>query len=153
MKPWIIATVLVLALVQGVSAAGTMSVQIKKGVLKSLPSFLGQNVGTVTYGDRVTPLMRDGAWIKVLTPSQQGWLHETALTDKRIVLQSGSTRAASGVSSDEIMLAGKGFNSQVEAKYREENPKLRFDRVDAMEHYSVSPETERRFAERGRLKL
>ena len=153
MKPWIIATALVIALCQSLSAAGTMSVQIKKGVLKSLPSFLGQNVGTVTYGERVTPMLREGEWIKVLTRTQQGWLHATALTDKQIVLESGSSQAATGVSSSEIMLAGKGFNSQVESKYREENPKLRFDRVDAMERYSVSPETERRFAQRGQLKL
>lgn len=153
MRRWNLPLVWVLALLPSAIFAETMSVQVKHGVVKSTPSFLGENVGDVYYGDRVSALSKTGEWVKIVTPASRGWLHATALTDKRVVLQSGTQRAETGVSSDEIVLAGKGFNAQVESKYRQDNPSLRFDRVDAMERYSLTPEAQQDFARRGQLKL
>jgi hypothetical protein len=130
-----------------------MSVQVKQTVLKSTPSFLGKNSGTLYYGDRVEATLKEGAWVKVRTVSKKGWLHTTTLSDKRIVLRNGSQQAARSVSSDEVMLVGKGFNAEVETKYRKDNPNMRFDLVDRMERYKVAPDTQRDFAHRGKLSL
>lgn len=152
MRGWFMAAAGLLLLCAAASA-GPMSVQIQHGVLKSAPSFLAKNVASVSYGDRVNALLKEGDWVKVETVSARGWLHATAVTERVIVLQNGSRAAATGVSSSEIVLAGKGFNAQVESKYRQDNPNMRFDRVDAMERYAIQPEAEREFARDGLLKL
>lgn len=50
-----------------------------------------------------------GDWQKVSIDSKklQGWIHNTALTSKRIVLKAGQENVGSSVSSNEIALAGK----------------------------------------------
>lgn len=153
MKRWLFLVSVMLLFSISDASAQILSVQVKKGFLKAAPSFLAKNIAVLAYGDRVTRLHQDGDWLKVTSSRAQGWMHTSALTDKKITLRSGSSRASTGVSSDEVMLAGKGFNAQVESEYRTKNPKLRFDLVDTMERYTVSPESERRFAEQGHLKL
>ncbi|MDX1295493.1 MAG: hypothetical protein R3302_04465 [Sulfurimonadaceae bacterium] len=153
MKPWITFLIGTVALIIDASASQAMSVQVKQTVLKSIPSFLGQNSGILYYGDRVEAMLKEGAWFKVRTVSKTGWLHATALSDKRIVLQSGSAYASRSVTSDEVTLAGKGFNAEVESEYRHGNPHMRFDLVDRMERYKIAPDIQRNFADRGKLNL
>lgn len=129
----------------------TMSVQIKSAALKSSPSFLGQTLMTLKYGDSVSSLSENGDWIEVKALSKKGWLHTSALTTKEITLSNGSKTAPSSVTSNEVMMAGKGFNAQVEKQYRQSNPALRFDLVDKMEKYSISADTQRQFAKTGEL--
>jgi len=43
-----------------------------------------------------------------------------------------------GVTSDEVTLAGRGFNSDVEARYSTDNPQLDFAKVDAMEALEIT---------------
>lgn len=154
MKKLLVVLIAIVCLTQTASftlSAETMSVQVKKEFLKSTPSFLGRNITTLHYGDKVRVLSEKEQWKQISIAKKKGWLHVSSLTDKRIVLNTGSTKAISGVSSDEIMLAGKGFNAQVEKKYRKNNPKLRFDLVDKMESYTVSAKKERTFAKYGKL--
>lgn len=153
MRRWLLAFAGVTLLLQSAALAEMMSVQVKQGVVKSTPSFLAASVSRLSYGERVNALFKEGEWFKVEKAAVRGWLHATALSDRVIVLQNGSSAAATSVSSDEIVLAGKGFNAQVESKYRQDNPNMRFDRVDAMERYTIKPEAEREFASRGLLKL
>lgn len=151
MKRWIL---LLFTLCFSISAsAQMMSVQVKKSVLKDAPSFLAKNITTLSYGDQVTQIKQKGDWIQIDTTLKKGWLHASALTDRKVILRSGSQRASTTVSSNEVMLAGKGFNAQVESKYRQKNPQMRFDLVDKMERYPTSSEAERTFAQRGKLKL
>ncbi len=56
----------------------------------------------------------------------------SALQAKKIVLAAGSQNVQSGASSGEVALAGKGFNEDVENKYREEG-NLDYTWVDKME--------------------
>jgi hypothetical protein len=46
-------------------------------------------------------------------------MHSSALTKKKLKLAAGEADAATTVSSEEQALAGKGFNSDVEAKFKE----------------------------------
>lgn len=145
-------TLSVICLFTALASATTLSVQVKKGVLKASPSFLAKNLATLGYGERVTKLTQQGEWINISTGKQRGWVHASALTDRKVVLQTGATRAETGVSSSEVMLAGKGFNAEVESKYRTHNPAMRFDLVDKMEAFTIPPKNEQRFAERGQLR-
>jgi len=121
------------------AAPQAMSVQVKEVQARATPSFLGKVVGTLAYGDRVSVLETRSGWARVSLPSGkgEGWVNLTALTEKTVVLKSGQN-VEQTASSGEVSLAGKGFNSQVEAQYKEEQ-KLDYTPVDAMEKMSVSP--------------
>jgi len=124
------------------SGLGTMSVQLKTGQLRSSPSFLGGVVAEVAYGDQVDVQEQQGDWLQVRSMrNQSGWIHQSALTRKRVVLQSGGDSARVAASGEEIALAGKGFNADVEAQYRKGRRGLNYAWVDRMETFKVaSPE-------------
>jgi len=130
--------------------AREMSVQVRSGQIRSTPSFLGQIVAPVEYGDRVTVLSEQGAWSKVASPEgAEGWIHTSALTKKKIVLRAGDEDVSTGASSDELALAGKGFNSDVEAQFKAENKDIDFTWVDTMETWVVDPQEMQRFLKEG----
>jgi hypothetical protein len=79
-----------------------------------------------------------------------GWLHESALSKKPIALRAGTTDAATGASSDEVALAGKGFNEQVEAKLRKEGT-LDYTWVDRMSAFKVDANEISQFLKEGHL--
>ena len=54
-------------------------------------------------------------------------------------------------SSDEIALAGKGFNKQVEGEFRAKNTNLDFSWIDRMETYVVSQAQMQYFIKAGGL--
>lgn len=136
-----------LAMATSAFAAGqAMSVQVKSGQLRETPSFLGKLTGTVNYGERLQVLEQKGDWSKVTVPSgQTGWLHSSALTKKRIVMKAGDQSAQAGASGDELALAGKGFNSDVEADFKAKNRNVDFAWVDKMEKFKVKPEAMEQF--------
>lgn len=128
------------------------SVQIRDGRLRARPSFLGKITGPVAYGDRVAVAARRGAWWRVATQDgREGWLHQSALTSKTIQLKAGTRDVRTGATEDELALAGKGFNSQVEAAYRRRHPGLDYTRLDRMAADRVSPEQMTAFLIEGEL--
>lgn len=134
-------------------AQETLSVQVKAGELRATPSFLGKIIARVAYGGRVVVVDDLGAWKRV-SPSGgklQGWMHASALTTKRIILKSGQTAVRTGATQDEIALAGKGFNEQVEAEFRKENKNLDYTWINRMETFKVSPNLMNSFLVQGKV--
>ena len=128
-----------------------MSVQVRTGQLREKPSFLGKVTASVSYGDRVQVMEEGGAWLRVDTGEDQGWIHESALTKKRIALRSGEREAQVAATSDEIALAGKGFNAQVEAEYKAKNRNVDFSAIDRMERIKVTEQASLEFLRVGEL--
>ena len=130
-----------------------MSVQIRQGELRATPSFLGKIVARLSYGDRVYIFEDKGFWSKVglSQGAAEGWIHSSALTTKKIVLRAGAEDVETAASSDELALAGKGFNQQVESEFRAKNPNLDFTWIDKMETYVVSEEEMKQFLKEGSL--
>jgi hypothetical protein len=130
-----------------------MSVQVKTGELRLAPSFLGKIVARLYYGDRIYVIEEKGSWRRVglSAGAAEGWIHASALTPKKIVLQAGAKDVETAASSDELALAGKGFNQQVESEFRAKNPNLDFTWVDKMETYVVSEEEMKQFLIKGGL--
>lgn len=121
------------------AADKVMSVQVKTGELRESPSFLGRVVTTIPYAERVTVTAQQGAWMKASTSrGAAGWIHSSALTTKKIVLQTGE-QAQTAASTDELALAGKGFNSDVEAQFKAQNRTANFAAVDRMETIVIPP--------------
>jgi len=136
-----------------VNAEETMSVQVKESEVRAAPSFLGKIVAKVVYGDRVTLLDKSGSWNKVSLKggAPQGWMHSSALTTKRIVLQTGQADVKTGADQNELALAGKGFNDQVEASYVKQNKKLDYAWINKMETFNVAPEDMNSFLAKGEV--
>jgi hypothetical protein len=67
-------------------------------------------------------------WMRVAVPGKniKGWMHGSALSSKRIVLQAGAEDVQRAATTGEIALAGKGFNEQVEREFRAQNKDVDF---------------------------
>jgi len=130
-----------------------MSVQVREGQLRATPSHLGKIVAKTSYGDRVTVLEERGAWEKVSIAGGkfQGWMHNTALTSKKIALKAGQGNVSTSVTGDEIALAGKGFSEEVETQYRKSNKNLDYTWIDWMEAIDISSEQMEHFITSGYL--
>ncbi|MBT3311663.1 MAG: SH3 domain-containing protein [Desulfobacteraceae bacterium] len=135
------------------AASNLMSVQVKKGHLRYMPSFLGKIIVALDYGDRVAVLEKKGSWIKVQSfgKNTAGWLHSSALTSTKIVLQSGAEDVELSATSDELALAGKGFNKKVEGKFKSKNPHLDYTLINKMEQVIVSQAQIEQFLKDGEL--
>ena len=134
------------------SDSGTMSVQVKEGQLRSTPSFLGSIVGPVSYGERIETMQTQGDWLEVKSSKNlRGWIHQSALTSKRVVLNPGG-QTQSAASDKEVALAGKGFNADVEAQYRKDNGSIDYTWVDRMETIRVSRDQMISFLDEGKVK-
>lgn len=128
-------------------------VQAAQAPLRSSPDPLGEILHTLSYGDSaVRREVRDG-WLLLAPESRpgfEGWAHRSAVTRKEIEWSAGEETVESGASSDELALAGKGFDEQVEEEYRSESD-LDFTWVDRMSEYEVDQERKREFLEEGEL--
>jgi hypothetical protein len=143
----------VLALPMAADAQKTLSVQVREGQIRATPSFLGKMVAKAAYGDRVDLLEDRETWKRVSIPGGklQGWMHTSALTTKRIVLKAGQADVQTGATRDELALAGKGFNEQVESAFKKENKNLDYTWINRMESLKISPEQMQSFLARGNL--
>ncbi len=138
-----------------VFAAGQkmMSIQVKKGEIRSTPSFLGNIVARLSYGDRVYVREEKGPWVRVGLQGNknEGWIHNSALTSKKIEFHAGAANVQTSTSSDELALAGKGFSKQVENEFKEKNPNVNYAWIDRMEKFVVSETQIKRFLKEGKL--
>jgi uncharacterized protein YgiM (DUF1202 family) len=132
--------------------AQQMSVNVKETQLRSTPSYLGKVLGTLAYGDRVQVASVQNGWANVSAPDKglTGYINESALTAKKVVLNSGSGDAQQQASSGEVALAGKGFNEQIESENRKD-ASYDYADVDRMEKIVVAPEAVDAFLKDGKL--
>jgi uncharacterized protein YgiM (DUF1202 family) len=134
------------------SASEMMSVQVRSSELRDSPSFLGSSITPVVYGEQVEVVRQQGNWMEVNASSgTKGWIHQSALTKKRIVFSSGGTDVETGASGEELALAGKGFSADVEKEFRVDHTDLDFTWVDRMEQMKVSPQELMSFLTEGGL--
>lgn len=130
--------------------ARTMSVQVKNASLRDAPAFIGKVTATLSYGDRVETLAAQGPWTKVRTADAViGWTHTSALTPKRIILKSGQETAQTKASGDELALAGKGFNSDIEGEFKRLHKNIDFSWIDKMEKIKIPPAEMQSFLKEG----
>lgn len=127
------------------------SVQVRESNLREKPSFLGKIIATVHYGDSLDVLKEEDAWTQVSFGSNRGWLHRSALTSVEIVVNPNANDVDRAANSDEIALAGKGFNKQVEERFKQQNKNISFTLVDKMEKDTLSEDEIQNFLKVGQL--
>lgn len=136
--PALVACFLVLASLAW-AAQVLMSVQVKEGHVRQNPIFLSPVVTTLDYGDQVSVLEIQDVWHKIsLQTGQEGWMHSSALTSKVIVLEASAKDVQAAASGEELALAGKGFNKQVEEEFQAANEDLDYTLVNEMETRRVT---------------
>jgi hypothetical protein len=142
--------ILLLAAALGASAAlaATITVLVQQTAVRKRPQFYAPSAATAKLGDTFDAEGPTGGWYKV----DGGYVHESAVSTKKVKLSADSTVAGGGgATADEVTLAGKGFNSQVEKSYSAQNSAANFAAVDAMERRSVPDAAEIEFLRRGGL--
>ena len=138
MKKWISSAICgVFVFTSTVCFAATMTVQVKKSPLRATPSFLAKKTGEVHYGDRLEILEKKKSWTKIKSDDLEGWLHSSALSNKKIELSAGTKDVASTADAGEVALAGKGFNAEVENEFRKDS-ELNYQAVDQIQTYGIS---------------
>jgi SH3-like domain-containing protein len=156
MKKWMVLWLLPLALAVGAAGAEApkqMSVQVKSGQLRATPSYLGKLVAPIAYGQRVSVLQAQGEWVNVRDEAgHTGWMHQSALSTKRIVMKAGAEDVEASASGEELALAGKGFSKEVEAEFKAKNKEISFAPIDRMEKIVVTPEEMAKFLAEGEVK-
>ncbi|MBN1419423.1 MAG: SH3 domain-containing protein [Planctomycetes bacterium] len=137
----------------GLAVAKTLSVQVKDEQLRATPTFLGKIVVKLAYGDRLEILQEKGPWVQARAASgATGWIRAASLTTKPVAMKAGTQNVDTTASSDEIALAGKGFNPQVEKEFKNRNADIDFTWVDKMETFEVSTEEMIAFLKEGGVK-
>ena len=95
-------------------------IQVRQSALRKHPNPFGTIIRHLSYGTSVTINKTDRSWAHVTTADGKynGWLAASSLTDERLDLKASGLALDTRADSDEVALAGKGFNSQIEAEYR-----------------------------------
>jgi hypothetical protein len=129
-----------------------VAIAVQNQFIYPMPAFYASPTQPVTYGTIAVIDEVQGEWYKVTTAlDKTGWIHMTAVTGA-IEGSSGGTSTSGGVTSDEIMLAGRGFSEDIEQSYAGDNPDLDFSLVDHMENtWKVSSEELYQFLLEGNL--
>lgn len=152
---FVLCTVLLLP-VSTVQAQKMMIVQVKQAQIRSTPSFLGKVMARPVYGEKVTVLSEKKGWVKVKRNTAvtiEGWMHGSALSPVKLILRSGDQSKTGQVSSQEVALAGKGFNQKIEGGYALDHQNLNYGWVDKMEKISPGMEELEKFVINGSLSL
>ena len=133
-----------------VGAADTVRVITRENAIRSDCRFFAPVKAKVRYHDQLTVFGKSGDWYRVGFKGIKGCIHKSAVEEKGFRL--GSLAGTGGkASSDEVSLAGKGFNPQVESSYKGKHPELDFRTVDVIEGYKVPTEELDEFLRSGGL--
>lgn len=128
----------------------TVTVRVMSAKLMAGPKFIGKTVTEVSRGAHLAFQDKKSSWYQVQTSSgQTGWIHSSAVVDKKVQLSTNAGGGGSGASQDEIELAGRGFTPEVENEYRSKHRDLDFSHVDKIEALKVDTEVVANFAAEG----
>jgi len=132
--------------------AKTFIVKIKITHLREEPQFYARSLAVLKNGENVEQLEVKGSWIKVKSSQgKTGWIHSSAVKPKQFALLQVADSLKTETSADEVALAGKGFNKQVEGEYKARNPNISFAMVNQMLKIEVSSSEIKAFLKKGRL--
>jgi len=131
------------------ASAESLYVKVRATSLRAEPKQWASAVANLRYGDSLKVISTSGAWHSVQSGNKTGYVHNSALSERKIVLKA-SDAVAAGDDRD-VVLAGKGFNKEVERGYAASNRSLNYSQVDIMERRTVSDSEIASFIRAGKL--
>jgi len=133
------------------AAPSQVYVTVRDTKLHTRPDFSSPAAGAIKYGDRLDVSSESGSWYLVKAAGKQGYVHQSAVSERKVILRSSGKFDSSQADQNDVVLAGKGFNAEVEKQFAASHRQLNFAAVDAMERLKVSPQELAAFAEQGQL--
>lgn len=133
-------------------AAETVRITTRENAVRSECRFFAPVKLKVVLGDTLKVSGHKGDWLLVSAKGVSGCIHKSAVEERNFA-SSGRAASTGGASSDEVSLAGKGFNPQVEAGYRKSGKNLNYAAVDEISRLSVSEKSLESFIKQGGLIL
>jgi len=133
--------------------AETAVIVTKENAIRADCKFFSQLKSKVRYNDVIDVLSQQGDWYKVRFQGTEGCIHKSAIEKKSVSLSNLVGVGNQSASAEEVALAGKGFNPQVEKEYKEQNLGLNYSSVNKIEEYEVSEMEIRKFIENGKLNM
>ncbi|MFC2169411.1 SH3 domain-containing protein [Acidobacteriota bacterium] len=138
--------------VTAIIVAETLLVKVQTTNLRKEPKFYAQTLAVLKAGERLEKVSSQGDWVKVRTAGGiEGWIHSSAVQTKKFDLLAMDKSLKTQASADEVALAGKGFNKQVEDKYKAQHSEISFAEVEKMLKMKVTPSQIRSFLKQGKL--
>lgn len=132
--------------------AETLFVKVQTTYVRKEPKFYSPAVATLQAGESVTQIASEAGWFKVRTAQGvEGWMHSSAVQTKKLTVAAMDQPLQTRATAEEVALAGKGFNKQVEEEYKNRNKEVNFAEVDRMLKIIVSPDELRKFLIEGKL--
>jgi hypothetical protein len=132
------------------AAAETLQVTTRENAVRGDCRFFAPVRLKVSLGDQLTVRGRKGDWYLVSARGINGCIHKSAVGSRKFA-SAGRGAASGGTSADEVSLAGKGFNPQVEAGYRKSNKNLNYPAVDEIIRIQVNEKALESFVLQGGL--
>ena len=139
-------------LLASTALAASVTVTTEQAVIRKDKRFFAPPVARVSYGTLIEVLEDQGDWRKVSYQDKQGWVHISAVQEKKFRLSSLLGEKAGEASKDEVALAGKGFTPEVEKAFRAQNPKMQYHLVDQVSSRQLSEAELRSFIREGLLR-
>ncbi len=130
MRRFLFAAVAMLA--AGAAVAATVTVLVQETALRKRPQSYAPSVGTARLGQKFETEGLESGFYKTAS----GYIHSSAVTARKVSLGSADSTGGSATA-DEVTLAGKGFNAQVEKSYGGKNGDANFSAVNSMERRTV----------------
>lgn len=132
--------------------AETLIVKVQSTALRKEPKFYAPVVTTLKAGDTLEKISSQAGWIQGRTQAGiVGWVHSSAVEPKKFSLLAMDKSLKTQASADEVALAAKGFNKQVEESYKAKNKNLSYAWVEKMLKMKVSAAQIKAFLEKGKL--
>lgn len=132
--------------------AQTLFVEVQTTYVRKEPKFYSPAVAALQAGESVTRIASEAGWFKVRTAEGvEGWIHSSAVRTGKFAVAAVDQPLKTSATAEEVALAGKGFNKQVEEEYKNRNKGLSFVEVERMLKIKVSPDELRRFLVEGKL--
>lgn len=116
-----------------VAFSSTITVLVQETALRKRAQSYAPSVGTARLGQKFETSGLESGFYK----TGSGYIHSSAVTERKVKLGSADSVGGSA-SAEEVTLAGKGFNAQVEKSYGDKNAAVNFAGVNAMERRAVA---------------
>ena len=129
-----------------------VSVMVRLAKLRLIASNWSVVVEDLPYGAQVRFVGQQGAWVEVEAPSgKRGFIQESAISVRRVILAAGAASGQAGFEATDVVLAGKGFNADVEDLYQDQVEGLDMALVDRWEQEVITDAELETFLQAGEL--
>lgn len=149
----VILSLIIVFFIASLAFAETAKVITRENAIRNDCRFFSPVKAKVKHNDELEIISQAGDWFRVKFGNVKGCIHKSAIEKKEFSLTGLFGTKTRDTSGDEVALAGKGFNPQVESSYKKKHPELDFTMVDRIEGYTVPEKKLESFMREGGLKL